>query len=121
MLKKKNLSFIMTLTICLTYMSTFVYATAGDQTSGPAPDVSAITSVLTPILSGLLALAGAICVAKIAHIGILFMTSSAVDKSNAKASLLPWIVGTIVCFGASWIGPWIISLFSVPGNVLDVK
>ena len=47
------------------------------------------------------------------------MTSSAVEKSNAKAAVLPWIVGTIVCFGAGWIGPMIINMFKIGGDVLD--
>ena len=47
------------------------------------------------------------------------MTSSAVEKSNAKAAVLPWIVGTIVCFGAGWIGPMIINMFKIGVDVLD--
>ena len=80
-----------------------------------------VTEILTNILTILLGLGGAICVAKLLHIGILYMTSSAVDKSNAKAAVFPWIVGTIVCFGAGWIGPMIINLFKIDGNVLDIE
>lgn len=80
-----------------------------------------VTDILTNILTVLLGVGGAVCVAKLIHIGILYMTSSAVDKSNAKAAVFPWIVGTIVCFGAGWIGPAVIKLFQIKGNVLDIK
>ena len=77
-----------------------------------------VNSILKKILKVLLGLGGAVCVAKLIHIGILYMTSSAVEKSNAKAAVLPWIVGTIVCFGAGWIGPMIINMFKIGGDVL---
>ena len=78
-----------------------------------------VTEILTDILGALLGVAGAVCVAKLIHIGILYMTSSAAEKSNAKTAVLPWIIGTIVCFGAGWIGPAIIGILRVDGNVLD--
>ena len=80
-----------------------------------------VTDILTNILTVLLGVGGAVCVGKLIHIGILYMTSSAVDKSNAKAAVFPWIVGTIVCFGAGWIGPAIINLFKITDDVLDIK
>ena len=106
--------FLCGLMIIYMCMMSFVYATG-------TPDISSVTAVLQPILATLFGLAGAICVGKIIHIGILYMTSSAADKSNAKTALLPWIIGTIVCFGASWIGPLIINLFKISGNVLDIS
>lgn len=93
-------------------INSIVYATSGMDT---------VNKILTDILKILLGLGGAICVGKLIHIGILYMTSSAVDKSNAKAAVFPWIVGTIVCFGAGWIGPMIINLFKIKGDVLDIK
>lgn len=80
-----------------------------------------VDGILTEILVVLLGVSGAVCVGKLIHIGILYMTSSAVDKSNAKSAVLPWLIGTIVCFGAAWIGPWIIDIFRIDGNVLDIK
>ena len=70
-----------------------------------------VTEVLTEIIDVLLTVAGLVCVGKIIQIGIKFMTASAADKSNAKTALLPWLIGTIVCFGASWIGGAVIDLF----------
>lgn len=100
---------VFTLCICINNM---VYATNGMGT---------VNSIMENILEILLGLGGAICVAKLIQIGIMYMTSSAVDKSNAKAAVLPWIVGTIVCFGAGWIGPMIINLFKLNTNVLEIN
>ena len=47
------------------------------------------------------------------------MTSSAVEKSQAKTALVPWLVGTVVAFGASWIGPAIINLLKIDKGPLD--
>ena len=56
-----------------------------------------VRGILENVLNVLLTVAGIACVGKILHIGILYMTSSAVEKSNAKTALLPWIIGNIVC------------------------
>lgn len=102
----KLLSNIMTLImLIMMFMNTYVYATGNDT----------VDKVLKEVVSVLLTVAGLVCVGKIIHIGILYMTSSAVDKSNAKSALMPWIIGTIVCFGAAWIGGSIIKLLS-PAN-----
>ena len=48
--------------------------------------------------------------------------STAAEKSNAKQAILPWIIGTVVCFGAATIGGAIIDVFvksGVPPSVLD--
>ena len=73
----------------------------------------------------LLLIGTAVCVGKMIHIGILYVTSTAVDKSNAKQALLPWLIGTFVCFGAATIGGAVIKLFMSawsedgPPSVLD--
>ena len=85
-----------------------------------AVDVSAITVPLTEITQVLLIIAGGACVGKIIHIGIKYVMSSAADKSDAKMALLPWLIGTIICFGAAVIGPAIIGIFNTGNtNVLD--
>lgn len=87
-----------------------------------AGDVSmdALTGPLTEITQVLLVIAGGACVGKIIHIGIQYVMSSAADKSNAKMALLPWLVGTIICFGAAVIGPAIIGIFNTGNtNVLS--
>lgn len=96
------------------YVNSVVWATGGMNT---------VNKILIDILTVMLGIGGAVCVAKLIHIGILYMMTSAVEKSNAKAAVLPWLIGTIVCFGAAWIGPLIINLVKPNGNgnVLDIK
>ena len=77
-----------------------------------------VEEILTEITQVLLVIAGLACAGKLVHIGILYMTSSAVDKSNAKSAVLPWLIGTIVCFGAAWIGGAIIGIFRIDTPVL---
>ncbi|MBQ8299089.1 MAG: hypothetical protein IJX99_04355 [Clostridia bacterium] len=82
-------------------------------------DFSSVVTPLTEITQVLLIIAAGVCVGKVIHIGILYVMSSAMDKSNAKMAVLPWIVGTFLCFGAAVIGPAIINIFKVTDNVLD--
>lgn len=84
-----------------------------------AVDLSPIEAPLTEITQVLLVIAGGACVGKIIHIGIKYVASSAADKSDAKMALLPWLIGTFLCFGAAVIGPAIIDIFKVNSNVLD--
>ena len=105
--KKKINKFLSNLItfIILIQMSSSVMATTTPAMPGE------VTTVLTEIINVLLTVAGIVCVFKIIQIGIKFMTASAADKSNAKTALIPWIIGTVVCFGASWIGGAVIDLF----------
>ena len=76
---------------------------------------------LVEITRILLLIGTAVCIGKLIHIGILYVTSTAAERSNAKQAVLPWIIGTVVCFGAATIGEWIINLFLglLPNKVLD--
>lgn len=78
-----------------------------------------VIEILTEVTQVLLVIAGGACVGKIIHIGILYVSSTAADKSNAKTALLPWLIGTFVCFGAATIGPAVIGIFKVNKSVLE--
>lgn len=82
-----------------------------------------VKTTLTNLTNILLLVGTAVCIGKVIHIGILYVTSTAMDKSQAKQAVLPWIIGTIVCFGAATIGGAIIEIFTegglLPDNVLD--
>lgn len=79
-----------------------------------------VDKILTEVVNILLVIAGCACLGKLIHIGIIFLTAGAAEKSNAKMALVPWLVGTIVCFGASWIGGTIINIIGkdMNGDVL---
>ena len=49
-----------------------------------------------------------LCIAKLMHIGIKFITQPAGGRSNAKESLLPWFVGILVLATFWSLGPWLI-------------
>lgn len=89
--------------------------------ASPSKEVEfdSVIKPLTEITQVLLIVAAGVCVGKVIHIGILYVMSSAMDKSNAKMAVLPWIIGTFLCFGAAVIGPAIINIFKVTDNVLD--
>lgn len=92
----------------------------GGETTIVVP--SEVAETLTNLTRILLLVGTAVCIGKVIHIGILYLTSTAADKVNAKQAILPWIIGTIVCFGAATIGSAVINIISgaLPkGGVLD--
>lgn len=103
------LTFILLLTM---FLPASVFAGTGD------PEVD---KILVEVVDLLLTVAGCVCLGKLIHIGILFLTAGVAEKSNAKMALIPWIIGTIVCFGASWIGSTIIDVIGagMNGDVLS--
>lgn len=84
---------------------------------------SEVEETLVNVTKILLLIGTAVCIGKVIHIGILYVTSTAVEKSQAKQAILPWIIGTIICFGAATIGGAIIKIFEnsggLPSNVLE--
>lgn len=88
-------------------LSFFTYVLADSTSVVLDGDVLDTLEEITRIL---LLIAGGVCVGKVIHIGIMYVTTSAVDKSNAKTAIIPWLVGTIVCFGAATIGSFIVDV-----------
>ena len=85
---------------------------------------SEVEATLVNITEILLLIGTAVCIGKVIHIGILYLTSTAMEKSQAKQAILPWIIGTVICFGAATIGGAVIDIFlsdevGLPTNVLD--
>ena len=112
--KKKNNQFIANFITYSVLFSTFV-----NQYVYAVDNGGTVDKILIEVTQVLLVLAGLVCLGKLIQIGIMYMTSSAVEKSNAKSALMPWLVGTIVAFGASWIGPAIINIIKVDKGPLD--
>ena len=81
------------------------------------PEVKTTLENITKIL---LLIATAVCIGKVIHIGILYLTSTAFEKTQAKQAILPWLIGTIICFGAATIGSAIINVFLKSGLPNDV-
>lgn len=108
---KKIISNIIFYTIILLNFGSVVFA--NEITLG-----STVEGALTDIIEILLLVGAGVCVFKVIQIGIMYVTSSAVDKSNAKQAILPWLIGTFLCFGAATIGGYIIDILKVDGPVL---
>ena len=111
MMKKKNL-FVNILFYSLVVLNFGSKVFAGDI----ALD-GAVTDTLSTITRILFIVGAGVCVFKCIQIGIMYTISSAADKSNAKSAILPWIIGTFVCFGAATIGNFIIDL--IGGSLKD--
>ncbi len=109
-LKKFFLNFLFNLALIFTCFSNVAFAITLD---------SSVTTILVEVTQVLLVIAGGACVGKLIHIGILYVSATAADKSNAKTALLPWLIGTFVCFGAATIGPAVIGIFKVDKSVLE--
>lgn len=112
--RKKINNLLLNIAIYSFLFSSFLYnfAYASGQTS--------VKDVLKEVATVLLVLGGLVCVGKLIQIGIMFMMVSVDQKSQAKTAVLPWLIGTIVCFGAPWIGNLIISILDTgKANVLD--
>lgn len=75
-----------------------------------------VNQTLTKITNIILIIGAGVCIGKCIQIGIMYVMSSANEKSNAKMALIPWLIGTIVCFGAATIGKFVINLIS-GGNI----
>lgn len=75
-----------------------------------------VNQTLTRITNIILIIGAGVCIGKCIQIGIMYVMSSANEKSNAKMALIPWLIGTIVCFGAATIGKFVINLIS-GGNI----
>ena len=66
-----------------------------------------ITNILTSV-------AFIVCVVKMMQIGFKFMMMPANKRSDAKASLVPWAVGVVICTMWFTLGGWVFEMLSDP-------
>lgn len=105
-----------TLTIIMVFslmFSTSIVVASGDSVKDIVNDINSGDGVFAIIrnIIGILAWAGfAIAMFKLMQIGILFMMGAGKSRSDAKASLYPWIAGALVCLLFGTVGPWIINI-----------
>ena len=107
MRKKKINQFLINFVTYTVLFSAFVnqcvYATGQETVDG----------ILVEVTRVLLVIGGLVCIGKLVQIGIMYMMTSVDQKSQAKTAVLPWLIGTIVCFGAAWIGSALINVIKV--------
>ena len=84
-----------------------------DGTSGRAPmDVNDLKPMSDTIYNTLLILAIVIAVIVGLFIGIKFMTGSVAEKAEIKKTLIPYIAGCVVIFGAFAIWKLVVEIMS---------
>lgn len=115
---KRVLILFLAISLLLPFGNTLVYA----GQSGQAQLGEAVSNLNNPTddayktlkeIMEIMAWVGfAIAIFKLIQIGITYMTGVASKRSNASASLLPWLIGCIVCALFGVLGPWFIDLFA---------
>ena len=71
-------------------------------------------------IMGILAWVGfAVATFKVVQIGIMFMTGISSKRSGAKESIIPWLIGSLICAMFGILGPWFINMFAA-GDTGDI-
>lgn len=71
-------------------------------------------------IMGILAWVGfAVATFKVVQIGIMFMTGISSKRSGAKESIIPWLIGSLICAMFGVLGPWFINMFA-EGDTGDI-
>lgn len=81
----------------------------GDSNAG-GTDYSGFNESLTVIFNTFLTIGTIVATIVIAIMGILFMTAASEDKAKIKESLMPFIIGCIVMFGAFTIWKIVVNM-----------
>lgn len=122
---KRIFLIILACVMVFSFSCSVVYASAQDEVgdayaalNGEGDD-DTVEGTLRKIANVLVGVAMAISIFKLAQIGFQFMLGAGSKKSNAKASLIPWVVGVFIC--ALWlsIGNWIMDGLAGSGIAPD--
>ena len=82
------------------------------QGTPPTQDLVPLSKTVSNILR---TVAVAVTAISIGVMGISFATQSVEDKAKVKESMVPWVIGIIVSFGAFGIWEFAISIFNQMG------
>lgn len=113
----KILSILLILVMTLITLSTSVYA-AGDIIGDLSPDYSnstEITNIGQKITSIISTVGIVIAVVVLLILGIKYMIGSASEKAEYKKTMIPYLVGAVLVFGASAIAKVVVSMASSIG------
>lgn len=106
-----------------TFLFHMVYASGvADQAVENMNSGSDVYGVIAEVTQILAALGFLIAIGKLMQIGIMFLVGSGGKTANAKASLLPWAVGALICATYATLGPSLINMIggSGGGSVFDI-
>ena len=122
----KNFAMLLALVIGIMVMSvSIVYASQvpGDSTSqleGAITNLNDGTGpykILKDIMNIMAWFGFMIAIFKVIQIGIMFLTGTAGKRSGAKDSIMPWLIGAIICATFGTVGPYVISLFETGNDI----
>ncbi len=103
----------------LLYVVTILTCICCTYASSASISLDAVSEETLKNVTQILLLIGTgVCIGKVIQIGIMYVMTSANEKANAKAAIIPWLIGTFVCFGAATIGGYLIKLLEVSKDVL---
>ena len=126
---KKNLLFIIMTIVLIFSMSVTFASTAQQEASeayaalqGGGGEDGTVEGTLRTVANALAGIALAISMLKLAQIGMQFLMMPANKKSNAKASLVPWLVGVVICVLWLSIGNWFMEVMApaAPKGPFDI-
>ena len=108
----KIVSIILMISIFTLFLSTKVFA-AADIIEGLEPtynDEAGLTNVGQQIISIISTVAIVISVIVLLIIGIKYMMGSASEKAEYKKTMIPYLVGAVIIFGAGAIAQVVVNL-----------
>lgn len=111
-MSKKTLKIISILSIivCVIMAVTPVFALDINSLTGTNPsDETGITNIANKIIGLIRTLGIAASVIILMVIGFKYLTGSVEEKADYKKSLMPYVVGAIVLFGASSIAGFVVN------------
>lgn len=84
---------------------------AGDNSLTSTPDESKLQSLSNTVSGILLTIALGVTLISTVVMGINFVVQSVEDKAKIKESMVPWIIGIVISFGAYGIWKITMSIF----------
>lgn len=87
------------------------FLTSGDTSTVITPDESQLKNISNIVSGVLLTIAVGITFISLAIMGFNFAVQSVEDKAKIKESMIPWVIGVFVSFGAYGIWKFVMSIF----------
>lgn len=78
-----------------------------DDSTGADPTIEAIGSTILSIVTGV---GMVLAIVLVAILGIKYMMGSTEEKAEYKKSMIPYLVGAVLVFGASAIGSAVVNM-----------
>lgn len=116
-LAKKILTVLVMVAILLAIFNTYAFAVdpsqiAGELSGTPSGAQGSVTNIGNQIIGIITTVGVVVAVVVLLVLGIKYMMGSASEKAEYKKTMIPYLVGAILIFGASAITKVVVSLGS---------